>query len=77
SMSNPNKHVWELAGISDELIRASSSRSLGVASKLNEYIDNYIAATGYKPDKRTLNTLANKAWGNTRKKKTAENSNPK
>ena len=77
SMSNPNKKVWELAGISDELIRASSSRSLGVASKLNEYIDNYIAATGYKPDKRTLNTLANKAWGNTRKKKTAENSNPK
>lgn len=77
SMSNPNKHVWELAGISDELIRASSSRSLGVASKLNDYIDNYIAATGHKPDKRTLLTLSNKAWGNTRKKKTAENSNPK
>ena len=77
SISNPNKKVWELAGISDELIRASSSRSLGVASKLNEYIDNYIAATGHKPDKRTLNALSNKAWGNTRKKKTAENSNPK
>lgn len=77
SMSNPNKQVWELAGISDELIRASSSRSLGVAAKLSEYIDNYTKATGHKPDKRTLNALSNKAWGNTRKKKTAENSNPK
>ena len=76
SMSNPNKHVWELAGISDELIKASSSRSLGVAAKLSEYIDNYTKATGHKPDKRTLNALSNKAWGNTRKKKTAENSNP-
>ena len=51
------------------LIRASSSRSLGVAAKLSEYIDNYTKATGHKPDKRTLNALSNKAWGTRAKRK--------
>ncbi|WP_418969540.1 AAA family ATPase [Alloscardovia omnicolens] len=35
-----------------------------------------MAATGHKPDKRALNTLANKAWSNTRKRKTTQTSNP-
>ncbi|WP_418969539.1 MobF family relaxase [Alloscardovia omnicolens] len=50
SISNPNKQVWELAGISDELIKASSSRSLSVATKLNTY-----TTTWQQPDTSQTN----------------------
>ncbi|TCD53847.1 hypothetical protein EJ419_06235 [Alloscardovia theropitheci] len=72
SVSGDKTKVWEMRNMPREILEEVSTRRTHITNRLNELIEKYETTHGHTPTGRELKMLEQRAWNDTRHRKTQD-----